>query len=197
MEHFVKQLGALDNQGLVRTTATRACALQWRKRFQEMGHTLKTGDVVLFSAVLPAGDPLQYKALHHAQQHLAVRSAAGVVTHSALVVVVPERYRKNGVVPPVLMVDNVTPDNLGDATDRLVAATGGDPMSRKALNIVQVNLFSAFKNLSEDDYLNHSDSLNIILSRFDSSLFKCSSVRPPHRILRGKRLLAAAGPAVK
>jgi hypothetical protein len=79
------------------------------------------------------------KLLNAAQEQLSVRSDAGVVTHSALVVVVPDEFCVGESRPPAFLVDNVTPENLGDASDRLVAAHCGDPMSRNALNIVQLD----------------------------------------------------------
>ena len=55
-----------------------------------------------------------------------------------MVLVVPEKWRARRKLPPVLLIDNTTPDCLYGATDRLVAQVDGDSFSRNALNIVDM-----------------------------------------------------------
>lgn len=74
IDEFMKKASTLKDQGHVRTTATESCIREFRERWKEIAPTVKTGDVVLFSAKLKDGEPIQYQALQTAQEKLSVQS---------------------------------------------------------------------------------------------------------------------------
>jgi len=76
VKDFMRRVANIEDQGFVKTTATEQCVRSFRLSWKEQKKSLKTGDVVLFSAKLKRDEPIQYKALQAAQEEFSVQSKA-------------------------------------------------------------------------------------------------------------------------
>ena len=187
VDAFLHELGSLKRQGNPKTMSTRDCIAQFRVRFAQLEPGLKTGDVVLYHSELSTLDGPLYSGMHWTQHKLSVRSEAGVITHTALVVVVPEEYRTNGG-PGALLIDNAAADTLLDATDRVVAQrvqTQPDFRPQDALHIVQASTRWQLETASAVTHYTNCDRLeSYIGDSFLLRLKKPLSAKEERRIWR-------------